>query len=289
METTLIAAVRAIHFGAAIVLFGQFVFLWAVSPDREPPAHFRRTALWCAALVLASAVAWLALEAGAMSGLAPSEALSASTLGVVATQTLFGRVWVARVLLAGTLLLMALMRGRPPAAAGGILAGLLLATIAGTGHAVGGQGVDRWVRVCADGLHLLSAGAWLGALVPLLGILRRSSALAVRAAERFSTLGVASIAAIALSGMINAYYTVPDAAALVHTQYGRLLIAKISLFLLIVILAVINRSLLLPRLAASGAASSRSLRRNAIVECLLGFGIVAVAGELGITMPALHH
>src|SRR5919197_1366472 len=97
-----IAAVRAVHFGALIVLFGQFVFLFVISRANAPP-HFVRTAAWSLGIALVTAVAWLALEAQAMSGLPLKEALRSDTLAVVLTQTLFGRVWLLRVALAGAL------------------------------------------------------------------------------------------------------------------------------------------------------------------------------------------
>jgi hypothetical protein len=44
----------------------------------------------------------------------------------------------------------------------------------------------------------------------------------------------------------------------------------------------------MPRLLAAGEAPLRRLRRNAIAECVLGFAIVAIVGQLGITVPGPH-
>ncbi len=46
---------------------------------------------------LVTALVWFALEAERMSGLPFPDAAGSGALGVVATQTLFGRVWVVRV------------------------------------------------------------------------------------------------------------------------------------------------------------------------------------------------
>ena len=187
-------------------------------------------------------------------------------------------------------------------AVGGLLAAVLLATVAATGHAAAERGLDRIAHLCADALHLVAAGAWLGALVPLIALLQRSSgnasaetlAFAVRATRRFSTLGIASMAALLLSGIVNAFYTVRDATALLESQYGRLLLVKVSLFVLIVCFAATNRMLWMRRLAAGSAAvldrarALRKLRRNAIFEAALGYGIIALIGKLGITIPVLH-
>jgi copper resistance protein D len=281
--TGLIAAVRAMHFAAAIVLFGQFVYAGAVAPERRAPLPSPRVAVVALVLLLASALAWIALEALAMSGLPLAQALSADTLGIVATQTLFGQVWIARMVLAVALIVVLLYRRAHVAAA--LLAALVLATIALSGHAVGDKGVDRVVHVCADALHLLAAGAWLGALLPLVAMLGRASdaTLAAQATQRFSTLGIACMASLFLSGIINAYYIVAEPMALLHSGYGRLLLAKIVLFFLVLALASVNRAVLMPRLAL------RQLRRIAIAECLLGFAVIAIVGKLGITIPGPHH
>ena len=97
------------------------------------------------------------------------------------------------------------------------------------------------------------------------------------------------MAAILLSGVVNSYYMLPDVPALVESRYGLMLLAKIALFLLIILLAAINRVVLTPRLVLRADGAARSLWRNALAECVLGFGIVAIVSELGITMPAMHH
>jgi copper resistance protein D len=297
MEEALLAAVRSVHFACAIVLFGQFVHRRLVTPEPQAPAGPGRATAWAMGFFLASGVIWLGLEALAMSGLPPAEALGSATLTVVAAQTVFGRFWIVRMVLAMALALaLALLQRRPAhrgaEIAGLVLAALVLATIAGAGHAVADRGIHRAIHLCADGLHLIAAGAWLGALVPLIVMLSRSPelTLAVRATQRFSRLGLVAMAAIALSGVINACYMVPDIAALTASQYGRLLLAKIVLFLAIFALAAVNRKVLTPRLAGvSGGSALRQLRANAIIECVLGFGIVAIVGQLGITMPEFHH
>ena len=303
---SLIAAARAVHFAATIVLFGQFAFVLVVSPARQPPPHFVRTMAWSLALALASALAWLALEAAAMSGLPLRDALSMETLATVAKETRFGRVWLARMLLGVALILIvvALRRPRPDRSAtlglGGTLATLLVVTPAGMGHATVGRGVDELVHLGVDAGHLLAAGLWLGTLVPLLGVLERSRragdmasvGLAAAATQRFSVLGIVSIALILASGVANACYMVHSLAALADSGYGRLLVTKVLLFAAIVAIAAVNRQRLTPRLTngapGDAAAALRALNRNALLESLLGFAIIAIVGWLGITMPPMH-
>ena len=294
----LLAAVRAVHFAAAIVLFGQLAFVLAVSQDGEAPPHFARLVAWSLVGLVASAVAWLAFEALYMSGLPVSEALSAPTLRVVLTQTQYGRVWLFRMALCVVLALLVPRLGRRAMQAlAAFLAALLLAALAAMGHGAGGSGPGRLIHFGADAVHLLAAGTWLGALLPLVLVLERErrsgGAEALRFAagmcRRFSVLGVVSVALILASGITNAAYMLHDPAALLAPGYGRMLAAKTLLFIAIVALAAENHLRFTPRLLGPyGALSLRRLERNAIVECALGFTIVAIVGLLGITMPGSH-
>ena len=174
--------------------------------------------------------------------------------------------------------------------------GLLLLTIAASGHAVAEPGAAGVVQFLADSAHLLAAGAWLGALVPFALFLRRAPAKAAhQAALRFSSLGIACVAVLLFSGVLNAWYTVswPLSAAL-RSEYGRLLALKVLAFISIVLLAAVNRTMLMPRILPSGeedmdsARARKWLLRNSLAEILLGFGIVAIVGMLGITAPVSH-
>ena len=293
-----LAAVRAAHFGATLLLFGQLAYVLAVSPGRRPGPELSRIAGWCLCTAFVTALAWLLLEAMHMSGLPAAQALGADTVSTVLAQTQFGKVMLFR-LATGAALAVLLFRpaaAAPGAAAGG-LAGALLAALALTGHAADARGAEGAVRLLSDTAHLVAAGAWLGALVPLALVLRRalrgdetSRGEIPRVLARFSMLGIACMALILVSGVVNAWYTVGSVAALTQTQYGRLLALKVLLFWAILVLAAINRAILTPRIVArrdqEGAMSA--LIRNTLLELGLGLGVVAVVGLLGITAPASH-
>lgn len=310
----MLAIARAVHFAAVIALFGEAAFLHFVAPARLRPPRFMAIGAWSIAVAAASAIAWLAVEAQVMSGLPAREALAPETLRTVLTQTVFGEVWLARIVIlavaAAALFASRERTGRaspswalPIAFAA---SSLLLASLAGMGHAAAGRGSELIVRLLADALHLLAAGAWIGALPPFVMVIgdavRRGDAGAFRmareATERFSTLGIASVGTLVLSGFVNASYTLRGIAALFAPGYGTLLTAKLMLFAVMISLAAVNRVWLTPRLAMRPReevrSSLRALRRNAGVELLLGLAILGVVGELGITMPpdphaGMHH
>ncbi|MGE5117383.1 MAG: CopD family protein [Betaproteobacteria bacterium] len=154
------------------------------------------------------------------------------------------------------------------------------------------------MHVGIDALHLLGAGAWLGALVPLLLVVGRASAtsepawhaLAAQATRRFSALGLFSVLLLLVSGVLNAAWLVGGWTALGTTPYGRLVSAKIVLFALVIAIAAVNRLVLTPRLAMPAAAygAMQALRRNVVAELVIGITIIAVVGVLGVTPPSAH-
>jgi putative copper resistance protein D len=314
---------RAIHFGAVLWLFGEFVlFAVVVGPalrsvsehasidSREPERRLFRVAGWCVAIGIASAIAWLLLEAASMSGAPLTEALNRHTLDAVLRETLFGRIWLVR--LALSLLLSAVLwlgwrqQTRPPGAmlkiGGTSLAGAYAATLAGTGNAVADTGADRYLHLASDTVHLLAAGAWAGALPGLASLLKRAGdvarperlALAVSATQRFSTLGMVSVSALAMTGLINAWYLVGNVAPLLGTEYGRLLLWKLLIFAVMVAPAAINRLRLTPRLATATTIVTPSrnalarLRRNSLLELAGGVAVVGIVAAFGVATPAVH-
>jgi putative copper resistance protein D len=122
------------------------------------------------------------------------------------------------------------------------------------------------------------------------------AAAARLATLRFSTVGIASVGALLLTGIANTWFLAGTVPALVGTGYGRLLLLKIALFLAMVSIAAVNRLRLTPRLAPvlfgrkreTTWAAAGQLQRNALVEAALGLGVVAIVGALGALPPALH-
>ena len=117
--------------------------------------------------------------------------------------------------------------------------------------------------------------------------------MARTATTRFSILGIVSVGTLLATGIVNTFYLAGSVAALCGTDYGRLLLIKIALFLAMVAIAAVNRFRLTPRLLqhASIAASRdalRQLRRNAAIEALAGAIVIAIVAALGTMAPAIH-
>ena len=319
MNELLIAA-RSIHFAASVLLFGEFAFLLSVAApafreappstqDEQATLHRRLVQIAACSLVVfvLSDIGWLAAQAAIMSGTGLVAALNPDTLATVLVHTLYGNVWQIRfVLVIAFVVLVALFRDKAPQKHwrvvgpwAALLTGSLLASIAWSGHAVGERGADKYIHVMADAAHLLAAGGWLGALLPLALLLSRVDAshesLQVKAiaVQRFSRLGLVCVSTLVLTGLINAWYLVGGLPALLETRYGQLLILKLAFFLVMLTLAAINRLHWSPRIivehdAAHGYPALNALLRNALIEFTIGLAILMIVGMLGVTIPAKH-
>jgi copper resistance protein D len=292
---------------AGVMLF-QFFILWPAhravhaDPAEDALSGRLRTLLWIAlAFAISSGFAWLLLVAVRIGSEPVTEAFANGVVWTLLTETRFGHDWTARLVLA--LLLAALLFSQSIARenhltlrswAPPLLAACLLGSLAWSGHAGASPGFAGTVHLMSDVLHLIAVGAWIGALPPLIMLLscalqpasRGLKDAATFAAVRFSAMGILSVGTLAATGLVNTLNLAGSAAALVDTDYGRLLLVKISLFVALVGVAAVNRFRLLPRLPAAEAV--HRLRRNALVEVGLGVIIIAIVGALGTMPPGGH-
>jgi putative copper resistance protein D len=317
---------RAVHFAATLLLTGTVAFECFVSAPVL--AGKTRAALACGlpvrlawiswaalAAALLSGAAWLVLLSGEIGDMPAAQALSQGLPWTVLTQTTFGVVWTLRLVIAAVLAAVLLARGlsHPVAAAEragageagfvvnlacAVLAAAFAAGLAWSGHAAGMEGTDGTIHLCSDMVHVVAAGAWLGALWPLsllLAAARRagdpmSVAIADQATRRFSVLGMISVAAILATGVVNTFEILGAAAFTIAAAYNRLLLAKIVLFFAMVAIAAFNRQRLTPRL--SGVNDHRRamarLQWNSLAEAALGLIILAIVAVLGRMTPHMH-
>jgi putative copper resistance protein D len=309
---------RAIHFAgtllvAGVVFFAVFVAApaWRGAASNGGVAINVRTRLaviaWIGvALAVISGAAWLVLTAAAMSGLPAAQVIGGGVLWTVLTQTVFGCDWLVRLVLACALaaILPSLLSPRDHQspwleAAAVVLAAAFAGALAWSGHAAGGLGGEAIIHPAADGLHLIAAAAWIGALLPLIVFFAAVSAddtsiaIARTATARFSILGIASVGTLLATGIVNTFYLAGSAPALLGTNYGRLLLVKVALFLAMVSIAAVNRLRLTPRLIDKTSTIAKrdvlgQLRRNSLIEAAIGVIILGIVAVLGTMPPGLH-
>jgi putative copper resistance protein D len=310
--------VRAVHFIATMMVGGAVLFAAFIA---EPA--FRKTSgvgrfvakirhlvarIWWTSLVLAviSGAGWLVLTTEEISDRPLADVFSKGVIWTVLAHTRFGHIWLVRLVLAGTL--AGMLSWAPPRQriksrriGAVVIAAGLVGTLAWAGHAAATPGIEGSVHLTADVLHLIAAAAWVGALVPLALLLRTawreddetSRAVAQSAVLRFSTLGIASVATLLATGFVNSWILTGTIPALVGTDYGRLLLVKVALFLVMVSIAAVNRLWLTPRLvrepSIAGARNAlRQLGRNSAFEAATGAIILGIVAVLGTTPPGLH-
>ncbi|HSB82673.1 MAG TPA: copper homeostasis membrane protein CopD [Candidatus Methylomirabilis sp.] len=317
--------IRFVHMGALTILLGAFAFLLLVarpafsySGKESLPAwemldrRLLALAGWSLLIALISGLMWLWVQAATVSGQPLTQALTIDTLSRVLTGTQFGRVWGTRLALLGLLGGVLLFRERERDdkdwralhLEGVILGGGLMAALAWTGHAAATEMSLRPLHLTADAIHLLATGVWLGGLVSLLLLLRRARALpggagidvAREATRRFSLLGLISVAALGVTGVVNGWILIGDVPHLVGTSYGRLLLGKLAVLLPLIWIAACNLLRVKPQLLAMPTVDFqdlfhtmlRRLTRNVLAEASLGAAILLIVGALGITAPARH-
>jgi copper resistance protein D len=281
------AAVRAIHLASLMVAFGASAYLVLLRRELgiEIPVQLGLRA--ASLLALVSAALWLLLVAGQMSG-DWRNAADPGTVILVANGTRFGHIWMGRI---GGLILLDIgcfiwNPTRQPAWT--LLAGLLLASLGLTSHAAAGSGGLGFVRAVNDGVHLLTAGFWLGALLVLAVLARRhrrESSKLYAPFRLFSLWGTYTVAILVVTGLVNVASILPAHAVSLRNVYVDLLATKISFALAMIGLAAVNRSLLLPGLHNGEAMASRQMGYNLAAEIVLGATVVAIVGYLGMTAP----
>lgn len=283
--------VRFLHYSAAIQLFGTAVFeTWIASAalSNSLLTLSRRIAIFNAWLLLLSAVAWLGLESGNM-GEGWPDTINPPVIWLVLTATSFGKAWIANLALGAACVLIAHLIGPRRFALLAIAATLALAALAFVGHAVAESGLLGLASETSQVVHLLASGFWFGSLLSLVLLLTRIkdpsfAADADAALRRFSGLGHIAVALALASGLTNSWLVLRDATLSFGSLYQVLLLVKVALVGSMCLLALINRYVFMPRIPA-GTAGVRQLRDGTIAELIIGTGVIAIVGLIGLLAP----
>jgi copper resistance protein D len=288
---TALALCRFAHFLAAMLAFGMSAYLWAYAPERlrvalSPAAH--RVELIASIVALITAIAWLAFESAAMAE-DPSAAVDPDQLAAVLTDTAFGHMWAAHLIVAAALVAVVAF-SRAGWAATSIVSAALLASLGLVGHAAMQMGAEGVLHRANHAIHLMAAGAWIGGLVPFAMCLRAYQRDdlrkdAVRAMAGFSFWGQLIVAAIVLTGVVNIALTSRHPPLPPTTPYRALLIVKLLFVAIMIALALFNRFVLAPRIKTSANALA-TLRATSLVEIALGCVVVALVSVFALLDPA---
>jgi copper transport protein len=169
---------------------------------------------------------------------------------------------------------------RPALAAAAVAAGLAMLAHVAAGHAASGS--FRWAKVAAQWAHFAGAGVWLGGLTALIvGIRGRPDERKALAVRRFSMVAGASLAVVAVTGVVRAVNEVGGWGPLFSTSYGWVVLLKSGLLLPLVAFGAINRYRNVP----VAGRSLRGLRLVSRAELGVAAVILGAAAVLASLVP----
>ncbi|MDI3397854.1 copper homeostasis membrane protein CopD [Pseudomonas sp. V88_4] len=275
---------RLVLYVDLLLLFGLALFgLYSVDAVLRFRPMLRGMALIGALL----SVAGLVLMTRAMSGETEFAALWPH-LQMMVLETNLGLAWALRMI---ALIAVVIWPGLRLTSMAGAVA---LASLAWSGHGA----MDNAWHLLSDILHLLAAGAWLGAMLALI-LMARLDALCSEArirsladsVKRFEGVGAAIVLILSISGVANYLFIVgPTLGEFLLGTYGILLAIKVVLFAGMLVLAALNRFHLGPLLEQSLRAgqhqvAANALRRSVALELVIALLIVGLVAWLGTLSP----
>ena len=267
-----VVAVRLAGYVAFALFAGVAAFVLLCAPDTSKDPRLQLLAR--AGLIggAAAAVAAILVQGPYMAGVSMSRVFDTRLL----QQTLatpFGTAMVWRLALYGVLGVLAwrLPRILTELASWLVPAGVAgtAVTIAASGHAAASGPIGLGI----DALHALTAGLWVGGLVALVALGR---SVEPRALQQFSTLAMASVLTLIVTGTLNSLRQLNAVEELWQTRYGLTLVIKLTL---------------VAGALAAAAVSRRRLRQHRVplrsvrIEAALTVAVLAVTALLSMTAP----
>jgi putative copper resistance protein D len=300
----------ALRFGLYVdlmVLFGLGLFGLYSLAGRERVSGavlpFRPILLVTAAFGVLLSVASMLTMVSAMSGESDFTELRPHVQMMV-FETDFGLAWAARITVLVIAGLAVTLNDRAPGFSlliASFAGAIALASLAWNGHGAMDEGSRRYWHFAMDILHLLAAGAWLGALVAFVLMAKINALktaerirLLARAVARFESVGAVIVVVITVTGVVNYLFIVgPKLDDLLLSTYGILLFIKVGLFAGMLVLAALNRFHLGPFLERSlregkYEVAANALRRSMVVELTLAVLIVGLVAWLGTLSPEME-
>jgi copper transport protein len=239
---------RWIGFAGLALAVGVPVFALTCWPAGWGSLRLRRLTTAGAVAVAAGALLSFLLQGPYAAATGPGSVLDPSLLSATASSAT-GWTLLARAALAAGLaavLLPVWRRGSPPSGvrtgvAAALAVGLVVATAA-TGHPVAGSWPGLAVAVTV--VHAAGMAVWLGGLAALLAVVLRPGTPAqdlASALTPWSRIAFGAVAALVVTGTVQAVREVQSPTALFATTYGWVLVAKLLLVLVLLAAAGVSR------------------------------------------------
>ncbi len=306
MGDALEPVLRVAQYALLLGLFGWSAF-WVLGlrsvdwlkADRAP--SFAVVAALAAPMVSA---ALMLTSIAAMMGV-PVAQLDQPMIKAMITGTDMGHAFIVRtgLLVAGLAAILALRSQRAALVFTAGCYGSALVTLGWSGHAAATEGGWGQIHRLNTGIHLVSAGLWLGAIGWFLVLTFRSykdpdetqANAVLKAMHAFAPMGISLVALVAVTGTINAHliFGLPNVAATLATPYGLLLASKLALVAAMAAFgahhARVSRAASrgMSQAVASPAHPLAALRRTLLVELALGVSVTGLVAVFGTMSPTV--
>ncbi|ENN84399.1 hypothetical protein RHSP_22981 [Rhizobium freirei PRF 81] len=291
-STSALELCRFLHDASLMLLWGACAYLTFLVPRSIADIVWRMSAMaFFLITVIAALTMLISLPAAtATIGNGWSDALDFGTLHDVLFNTTVGQAWQVQAVAAAMMVCAFLLpesRRRLGLALG---SGFGLAALSLTGHASMLEGSLRQAHRANDIFHVLTGGGWLGALVPLIPILRLLSRPECRtdaglALRRFSKVGHWAVAFVILSGIVNTMLILKRLPTDWSSPYQKLLAIKIALVAGMALLAVLNRYVFVPWIGRNPSRALQALRLGSIAEIIIGIAVIGLVAVFGTLEP----
>ncbi len=283
---------RFSHGASLMLLWGACAYLCFLVPSALADIVWRMSAgPFFLITVIAALTTLISLPAAtAIIGSGWNDGLDIGTIRDVLIDTSVGRAWQAQAVAAALMISAFLLPESRRRLGLALASGLGLAALSLTGHASMLEGWLRQAHRANDIFHVLTGGAWLGALVPLILILKllgrpECRADALLALRRFSTAGHWAVALVILSGVVNTMLILKQLPTDWSSPYQRLLAIKIALVAGMALLAIVNRYLFVPWMSRNPGRALQALRLGSIAEIVIGVAVIGLVAVFGMMEP----
>ncbi len=278
------AVARFLAIGLTLLVIGGVAVVTLIISGRAPQLETR---LWYVVAGLAFALALVAafslvVQGANANGVPLNEAMNGNVVRDVLVSR-FGKMRVLLAVIAETIGVLAVWgaashRGRGVVIATQVAAVLLAFPLGMAGHP-SARGAPA---ILVDGVHVLSASAWVGGLVFLALALGMAGAarvhLAAEAVPRYSFMALVSVGVLLLSGALNGIVELGWVVSRLFTSdYGLLILVKIILAIVLIGFGAFNRRLVARLRSRMGDRPVGLFRRVILAE------LVVMAGVLGVT------
>jgi putative copper export protein len=299
------AITSGIAYAVLAALAGVLVTAGFLLPTDGPGELRKSLLLWAVTLLLVflviASLSLLIQGAKLRGGALPSLEILVRYL----TMTQSGKIWLLREIYGVALAAITLWLAKRHAPVKNIrflalLALPLLASRSLTSHAAAVR-ENTVIAVAADAIHLIATGLWGGGLLTVSWVLYQGTkdptlplSWAAETVRRLSLLALASVVVLFITGIYQSWIQVGSLKILFATDYGRVLVLKLTLFLGMIGLGALNLLSTKPRLLRATRENKEltSVAKKALArigaESSFALLVFFVTGLLTVLPPGVH-